>query len=578
MAGMTRDNIAAHPRWLAPWRWFGRTPSRLLGASLIVLHLGMLQGVESLVGRTLLLAHLGVFLIWQPVVRGGYRLATRDLLVMAALIVVFLLSMSWGVLAIWLMVLAGVIGGGAFAEITARGRLPYQLAVAYLVCSLFMMVLPRVVPVAVAERPLFDVLALTVLPALALVVMLLPAARVTSRRPGAIDFLSAILLFLALALSTLGGFAFMWLLHLPYLVALVTALFAMAMVLFVLAWAWHPSVGGPQLGMVFARRVLSAGLSFEEWLHELASVSVSADTPDALADQACRRMLRIPGVCGGHWRLAEGEGTFGETAPVARQLTQEGLTVTLYLRRAPSPALSWHFSLMVRMLAEFCREKRHARQLETLSYLRAIHETGARLTHDVKNLLQSLNTLCFTAARPEMDETALRTLVSRQLPVITRRLTSTLDKLNHPEAVAGETVPLSMWWQECCARHGASGVRFVASGELEGERVPSAVFSSVVDNLVQNALDKRQLAPGLGITVRLVGRSGQVVLEVEDDGEAMPPVLARQLMHAPVASQSGLGMGLYQVARLAGEAGYRLSLASNRDGAVCFRLDQAVAA
>ncbi|KAA3651766.1 MAG: sensor histidine kinase [Proteobacteria bacterium] len=543
-----------------------------------MLHLGMLQGVESLAGRTLLLAHLGVFLIWQPVVRGGYRLATRDVLAMVAAIVVFLLTMSWGVLAIWLMVLAGVIGGGAFAEVTARGRLPYQLAVAYLVCSLFMLVLPRVVPVPVAERPLFDVLALTVLPALALVVMLLPAAREASRRPGAIDFLSAILLFLVLALSTLGGFAFMWLLHLPYLVALVTALFAMAMVLFVLAWAWHPSIGGPQLGMVFARRVLSTGLSFEEWLHELASVSVSAETPEALADQACRRMLRIPGVCGGHWRLAEGEGGFGEPASVARQLTQEGLTVTLYLRRAPSPALSWHFSLMVRMLAEFCREKRHARQLETLSYLRAIHETGARLTHDVKNLLQSLNTLCYTAARSEVDEAALRTLVARQLPVITRRLASTLEKLNHPEALPGELVPVVVWWQDISARHAASGVRFVAQGDFDGERVPLAVFNSVVDNLVQNALDKRLLAPGLAITVRLSGGAGQVALEVEDDGEALPVALARQVMRAPVASQSGLGMGLYQVARLADEAGYRLSLSCNRDGAVRFRLDQTAAA
>ncbi|HQV15200.1 MAG TPA: hypothetical protein PK620_09815, partial [Denitromonas sp.] len=301
----------------APWRWFTHVPNRLLGASLLVLHLGMLQGIDSLVGRTLVLAHLGLFLIWQPVVRGAYRLAPRDLLVMVAVIGLFLLTMSWGALGIWLMVLAGVIGGGAFVEIGARGRLPYQLAVAYLVCSLFMMVLPRVVPVEVAERPLFDLLALTVLPALALVVMLLPSAPEAARRAGAIDFLSTILLFVALAISTLGGFAFMWLMHLPYLVALVTALFSMAMVLFVLAWAWHPSASGPQLGMVFARRVLSVGLSFEEWLHEVASVSVSAGTPEALADQACQRMLRIPGVCGGHWRLAEGQGSFGEAAAVA---------------------------------------------------------------------------------------------------------------------------------------------------------------------------------------------------------------------------------------------------------------------
>lgn len=577
MADMTTNKAGMTNGSRAPWRWFTHVPNRLLGASLLVLHLGMLQGIDSLVGRTLVLAHLGLFLIWQPVVRGAYRLAPRDLLVMVAVIGLFLLAMSWGALGIWLMVLAGVIGGGAFVEIGARGRLPYQLAVAYLVCSLFMMVLPRVVPVEVAERPLFDLLALTVLPALALVVMLLPSAPEAARRAGAIDFLSTILLFVALAISTLGGFAFMWLMHLPYLVALVTALFSMAMVLFVLAWAWHPSASGPQLGMVFARRVLSVGLSFEEWLHEVASVSVSANTPEALADQACQRMLRIPGVCGGHWRLAEGQGSFGEAAAVARQLTQEGLTVTLYLRRAPSPALSWHFSLMVRMLAEFCREKRHSQQLETLSYLRAIHETGARLTHDVKNLLQSLNTLCYTAARPEVDEVALRALVSRQLPVITRRLAQTLDKLQHPEGLPGEAVPANVWWQECVARHASAGVRFEASGDLSALQVLPGVFNSVVDNLIQNALDKRLLSPGLDIVVRLGGAAGGAVLEVSDDGAALTDALAGQLMRAPVASQSGLGMGLYQAARLAEEAGYELSLSSNLDGRVQFRLRQAAA-
>ena len=563
--------------WRAPWRWLGHAPNRLLAASLAVLHLGMLQGVETLIGRTLLLAHLGLFLIWQPVVRGGHRLARRDLLVMTVGVAGFVLAMSWGALAVWLMVLAGVVGGGAFVEMSARGRLPYQLAVAYLVCSLFIIVLPRMVPVVVAERPLFDVIALSVLPLLIVVVMCLPTPPGRGRRAGAIDFLSAILLFMVLALTTLGGFAFMWLQHLPYLVALVSALFAMALVLFVLAWAWQPGGGGPQLGMVFARRILSVGLSFEEWLHELASVSLVADTPEALAEQACRRMLRIPGVCGGHWRLAEGEGSFGDTAAVARQITQEGLTVTLYLRRAPSPALSWHFNLMVRMLAEFCREKRHARQLETLSYLRAIHETGARLTHDVKNLLQSLNTLCYTAARPEVDEAALRALVSRQLPLITRRLAQTLEKLRHPDALPGESVPAAQWWQECCSRHATAGIRFELSDDSGVLRVPLPVFNSVADNLIQNALDKRLLHPGLNITVRLRAPVGLPVLEVEDDGAQIAPPLAAQLMRAPVASHSGLGMGLYQVARLAGEAGYALRLDSNRDGSVRFRLDQAAA-
>ena len=43
-------------------------------------------------------------------------------------------------------------------------------------------------------------------------------------------------------------------------------------------------------------------------------------------------------------------------------------------------------------------------------------------------------------------------------------------------------------------------------------------------------------------------------------------------MHAPVRSATGLGIGLYQAARLAEANGYALRLAQNRDGEVCFEL------
>jgi len=42
-----------------------------------------------------------------------------------------------------------------------------------------------------------------------------------------------------------------------------------------------------------------------------------------------------------------------------------------------------------------------------------------------------------------------------------------------------------------------------------------------------------------------------------------------------VRSSTGLGIGLYQAARLAEKSGYELRLAENRDGAVCFALRRA---
>jgi len=66
-------------------------------------------------------------------------------------------------------------------------------------------------------------------------------------------------------------------------------------------------------------------------------------------------------------------------------------------------------------------------------------------------------------------------------------------------------------------------------------------------------------------------------VQVEDSGHAVPADVAVALLRAPVRSSTGLGIGLYQAARLAEKGGYRLSLADNRDGAVCFALGKASA-
>ena len=59
---------------------------------------------------------------------------------------------------------------------------------------------------------------------------------------------------------------------------------------------------------------------------------------------------------------------------------------------------------------------------------------------------------------------------------------------------------------------------------------------------------------------------------MKDSGHAVPEELAGRLLRGPVASQGGLGIGLYQAARQAEAAGYALTLETNRDGEVCFAL------
>ena len=97
------------------------------------------------------------------------------------------------------------------------------------------------------------------------------------------------------------------------------------------------------------------------------------------------------------------------------------------------------------------------------------------------------------------------------------------------------------------------------------------LFDSVADNFLQNALAKRRSARETRIQAALLWESG-CVLSVCDDGQALGEYLVRRLFTAPVASAHGFGVGLYQAARHAEANGYRLLLASNVDGRVCFEL------
>ena len=115
----------------------------------------------------------------------------------------------------------------------------------------------------------------------------------------------------------------------------------------------------------------------------------------------------------------------------------------------------------------------------------------------------------------------------------------------------------------------------VEGGPLPQEKtMPTDLFTSAAENFLQNALEKRKLENNLRILVRLQCGSG-FDLSVCDDGQPIPDPVAGQLFNSPVQSKSGLGVGMYQVARFAREQGYEVALSSNQPGRVCFTLSPA---
>jgi K+-sensing histidine kinase KdpD len=171
-------------------------------------------------------------------------------------------------------------------------------------------------------------------------------------------------------------------------------------------------------------------------------------------------------------------------------------------------------------------------------------------------------------------------LLARQLPQIAERLKSTLDKLQRPQIEVSSGISAAEWWARLQDRHAGNGS--VWRGDLRGTaELPGALFDSVAENLLQNALVKRKNESGIEISVNLTVDHApkeallgceKIDLAVRDTGQAIAPMIADALFREPVKSELGLGIGLYHAAKQAEEAGYRLSLADNRPGTVVFRL------
>jgi sensor histidine kinase regulating citrate/malate metabolism len=132
-------------------------------------------------------------------------------------------------------------------------------------------------------------------------------------------------------------------------------------------------------------------------------------------------------------------------------------------------------------------------------------------------------------------------------------------------------VDAAVWWEGLTQRYIGRNIRFQTEGLTQDLKLPAELFDSAADNLIENALAKAAGGNHLQVSVTLSAARGGM-LTVCDNGAAIEKATADQLFEGPVASQTGLGVSLYQSARQATQLGYRLAIASNGPGAVCFML------
>lgn len=543
---------------------------------LATLYLVFWQGPQTTLGKVLFVVHLGIFILWQPFVHGEQRLSWASLLGLSGVVLVVGSFLQGWMIVLWIMILAGIVGGKVLLFGARASRLFYLLALAFLVVALLLMAAPLVVARA---RPPEAVLWLgqAGLSLILVTMALLPRAQETETTREVVDFVYSLFTFLLLAVLLLGSLAAMLLLGSGYVEALLQTLLVAGAMLLLLGLAANPRSGVSGIGGLISRYLLSIGLPIEQWLQALANLASREEDPQVFLEQACAEIAQqLPWVRGGEWIAGASKGHFGVTDGRRWEFSHGGMVLVLYTLHALSPTLIWHYNLLVQLLAQFHADKLRALALKQLSYMQAIHETGARLTHDVKNLLQSLNALCLAGIEPGADSSReYQALLRRQLPAISGRLAETLAKLNAPQSLsAARWVPATEWWQDLCQRMAAlPWISFKPEPTIAGE-LPAEVFSGVAENLIRNAAEKHLREPDIRVQVELGRNEAGFALVFCDDGSAIPDSVASSLFLGHVSSESGYGIGLYHAARYANAAGYLLELAENRTGRVCFRLAQ----
>lgn len=519
--------------------------------------------------RGLLLAHFGLFLIWQPVWRGERQIPLTRALMVLCLGAFFAVSANWWLIATWMAILFGLIGGGVPGTVGRSDRFVAILAAVYLVTILLMWVVPQLF-ITYAIVPGVSVFVRYGLPLLPLVILVIPKGERQSGAPVIVDLFYSVVLFLLVVALVLGSFVIQEVSHGQYLLGLAQALMVIALLLVGLSWLWNPRGGFGGIGTLLSRYLLGMGLPFEQRMRRLADLAQTETRPEQFLRDALADMLELPWVTGFGWTSAWSSGTVGKEAAHDEHYETDSLRITVYASQPFSPAVLLHLKLLMQMVGHFYEAQRREQLRRQSAYSQAIYETGARLTHDVKNLLQSLRSICAAAEmRGADDDTAFRALVQRQLPHIAQRLGSALDKLKSPATSAVSEVDALIWWQGLQTRYAGRGINFRDPGALNDMRLPAELFDSTVVTLIENALYKTAEDAALKVTVTLLAGPR---LRVCDTGMPVQSDIIDQILMMPVESASGLGVGLFQAAKFAEQSGYALALADNRIGNVCFEL------
>lgn len=511
----------------------------------------------------------GIFLIWQPIWRGNQKLSVFALIALVTIGLSGYFYANWWLISLWLAILFGLLGGRIFSGDSKKNRLIHILAASYLLAMLLLWVVPKLLG-ASSDLEAAQFVIFFFMPFLPLAIMFIHNNLGPADDTPVVDFFYTLMLFMLAIIIILGSYAIGTLQEVNYIQVMFYTISALSVILFGLSFLWRPSTKFSGVELLMSRYLLSIGMPFEQWVKNIATLAEHETTPNGFTQAAMNEMMKLEWVSGISWMADETQGKLGGKTTHSTEFNFKDFYMTLHTRWQMSPALYVHVKLLTQIMGEFYEAKRREELLRQNTYMQAFYETGSRLTHDIKNILQSVGTLVTAAQQTNDDDNeGLVKLIRKQLPVLNQRIAATLDKLKAPSEEKKRQEKISAWWKELRLRYTQPQIEFIAA-QLPTYDINAEVLDSVIDNLLSNAIEKTKYEPNTLIKVEILALSNIYRIEVTDTGKAMSEDVAKQLFRKHISSHNGLGVGLYHAAQDAIQAGYGLSLTKNVDGAVQF--------
>ncbi|MFT6372802.1 MAG: hypothetical protein ACJAZT_001556 [Gammaproteobacteria bacterium] len=543
---------------------------QLLAATLLTYHILIWSSSSAPLQACLMLILYGLFLLWQPLWQKDSQVSRWPIAFLAIIIALISYFFTNESLVLFGLIFSGFIGSRLLSQPNIRSF--DSLSLIIIILEMATGVIPGAFPQIALPALFLEYMQMLILVPILLLFFATNSDHKTQSR-SQVDLMHGLLTATLIFIVLLGAIVINTLYGVEYIDGFLLNLFIVSTLIIGISWFWNPSVGYSGIGVLWNRYAMTIGGPFETWINTLTTlIEEHYLTPNDYLKAACEHLVENDWLNAIQWNFKNSMVSAGEkTGTRIEHTINNDISVELYFTSNPGTALEQHTTLLIRMAYQFYLAKLNQEKMRAQEHFATIHHTGARLTHDIKNILQSIET-SLDILGIDYGSEKQQALLQRNLTHISSRLENTLKQLKAPKLDAEIKLLSANEWMDKVEQQHDSNRHIQFHREITNNHaLPEDLFDSVLDNLINNAMRKSSTGQA---DVRLYCNSDIILLSVCDDGSPVESSIEASLFNQPVSSGSGMGIGLYQSTIMARAFNFELELSQNEAGKVCFNLFQ----